>query len=156
MQPGLPHPHDTPLVYPWLLGHQGQMARSKDSTSPSGIRSLCLRRQPPPDPPDFSAHLAIAPSEQKDCLWTGRSANLPRDTVYTTGPAHCHTSDGHVRALLLTFTSPPLVQPSPRPPLECHGRLKSCSSPFEERKRCCCDHSIGRHFPHIFPLRATE
>ena len=69
------------------------------------------------------------------CLMTGRSANLPRDTVYPPGPAHCHTSDGPVPALLLTFTTPPLGHPSPRPPLECHGTLKSCSSPFEERRR---------------------
>ena len=65
----------------------------------------------PADPPDFFAHLAIGPSKHPDRLRTGRPVNPPRDTVYPPRPAHCHTSDGPVPPLLLTFTTPPSAIP---------------------------------------------
>jgi hypothetical protein len=109
MQPGRPHPPDPPpLVYPWRIRHQGQIARSTESTRPAGIRSPCLRRPRPPIHPTFFAHLAIDPPEHSDCLRTGRSANPHRGTSCIPPRAR---SLPHVRRArsgpLLTLTTPP-------------------------------------------------
>ena len=97
-----------PLVYPWRLRHQGQIARSTESTRPAGIRSLCLRRPRPPIHPTVFAHLAIDPPEHSDCLRTGRSANPHRGTSCIPPRAR---SLPHVRRArsgpLLTLTTPP-------------------------------------------------